>query len=384
MAIGMHYFNKSLTKYGISVQMCFRHDFNWALVKETFIFGLKTGLPGLISSFLGLLILIWWLTIPQYTTFISLFGLAASIVNFVSSLSLDLGGAISESYMNNKKALCQYYIGQTWRFEAFVQILMYGVIFLVRLVLEPVLLAIGLGYYIMALPFIIPIMIRRFFNPYDRIAGTVLTSVHKPNFVFWLDTGSTLASFINWWLILVVWQLPQQLGYAGIIWIMPAGDIFIVLIKMMIAYTYIHKNIVPLKIPMWQTFGGTSIAIIITVFFGWIAYNFMFIPLNTQVGIWIPLVLMILMLFLLIYLIYMPITVFLGVWDDGSVNAFGKAAKMAGFARILIGPFNIILRKTFPYSRWHTKFAVDDKESLKEAEELMALRASAQISKVNQ
>jgi hypothetical protein len=380
MAIGMKFFNNSLKKYGITVRDCFRHDFSWSLVKEAFVFGVKTGFPGAIGSFAGLLVLVWWLGIPQYTTFIALFGLAASIVNFVQGLYLDLGGAISESYLNGKKILCQYYIGQTWRFDAFIQLLLYAIIFIVSLILQEVLVAIGLSYYLLAIPFILPIMIRRFTNPYEHIAGEILAGAHKPNFFFFIQMLQLGINMFFWWLFLVFLKIPQTSGIETLFWLMPMGDMPGVAIKLLISYIYIHKKIVPLKIPLWQTFGGTSIAGIFMGVAGYAYYIWIFVPMNARWTLFPALIPAIFICILILPLgLYIPMTVLLGVWDSNSVDSFRKASKISGFAKILVIPMFKALELTIPFARLHNRFAADESQATREAMELMEFKKSLQI-----
>jgi hypothetical protein len=386
MVLGMYYFNRTLQKYGISARVCFYHDLDWKLVKESFIFGVKTGLPGAIGSFAGLLVLVWWLSVNQYSTFVALFGLAASIVNFVQSLTLDLGGAISESYLNGKKKLCQYYIGQSFRFDALVQIMLYSIIFIVSLVLEPTLIGIGLSYYLLAIPFILPIMIRRFITPYERLAGTVITSANHPNVYFMFEMIALGINMIMWFLLLVVFRIPQQYGLAAIFWVMPLGDSAGIIFKVTASFLYVNRKIVPVKIPLWQTFGGTSVAGATLCLIGWLYYNYIFNALLSMIGLFLSLAIAIILIVLGgVFLIYIPITTLLGVWDNGSVESFQKAAKIAGFAKILVVPMLKILEKTIPFAKLHNRFAMNDSEALQEARDLMKIKElRLQIGKPSQ
>jgi hypothetical protein len=375
MGFGIKFFNTALQKYGISARVCFRHDFDWKLFKETFIFGVKTGLPGAISSFVGLIILIWWLNVPQYTSFIALLGLAESIINFIRGLQLELGGAISESYLNGKKALCQYYIGQTWRFDSLIQLLMYSIIFGVTLVLAPTLVAIGLGYYLLSIPFIFPVMIRRFFMPYESLAGGIITGTNHATTNFIIEMITLTINFITWWLYLIVFKIPQNYGITAVVWIMPLGDLPGVFFRLIISYRFVHRKIVPLKIPLWQAFVGPSVAGFIFGLMGWVYVQIIFLPMLALWGI-IPALIPMIIIFVFIgpFMIYTPITVLMGAWDDTSVDSFRKAAIMAGFARFIVSPMYKMILKTIPYAKWHNKFGVDEKEALKEARELMEMK----------
>ena len=331
--------------------------------------GVQTcALPISISSFVGLIILIWWLNVPQYTSFVALLGLAESIINFIRGLQLELGGAISESYLNGKKALCQYYIGQTWRFDSLIQLLMYSIIFGVTLVLAPTLIAMGLGYYLLSIPFIFPVMIRRFFMPYESLAGGIITSTNHATTNFIIEMITLAINFITWWLYLIVLKIPQNYGITAVVWIMPLGDLPGTLFRLIISYRFVHKKIVPLKIPLWQAFAGPSVAGLIFGLLGWLYVQNVFLPMLALWGI-IPALIPMIIIFIFIgpFMIYTPITVLMGAWDDTSVESFRKAAVMAGFARFIVSPMYKMILKTIPHAKLHNKFGVDEKEVTPEA-----------------
>ncbi|MBD3350419.1 MAG: hypothetical protein GF364_02930, partial [Candidatus Lokiarchaeota archaeon] len=343
MVIGMRYFKQIMEKYGLTVRDCFRHDFSLDLVKQCFFFGLKTGFPGVISGFTGLIILTWWLQVPQYTTFIALLGLAESLVNFIRGLKIDLGGAISESYLNGKKELCQYYIGQSWRFDGFIQILFYSLIIVVTFILEPALILVGLENYLLAIPFIFPTLIRRFFTPYEELASAIITGTNHPNVHFILELFGMIGNLINWWLILVVLRLPQNYGIDLIIWIMPMGDIIVAIMKLSLQYFIIQKRILKIKIPLYQTFIGPGITGALVVAFGYLYKIIIFPLIESILGLLFSILTMGIVFVLGMPFLYFAVTVFLGVWDDGSLDSFKKASNMSGFASVITKPLNKVL-----------------------------------------
>ncbi|MEX2719039.1 MAG: hypothetical protein Q6370_022310 [Candidatus Sigynarchaeota archaeon] len=378
MLFGMKMFSQVMGKFGIRVRDCFRHDFDRHLVKDVFFFGVKTGFPSAISGFVGLLVLSWWLTVPQYTTFIALLSVGQSIVNFVQQLKLDLGGSIAESYMNGKKALAQYYIGQVWRFDAVIQILFYVIIFAVQLVLGDALLFIGLDYYLMAIPFIMPTMARRFFNPYFELPGVVFTSSDKPNVAMGFGFLGLGLSTLSWWLFLVVFKLPQAYGSSVLFWLMPAGDLAAAFVVAVLSYTYINKKMLKIKIPLWQTFGAPGIMAGLACLGAYLAYLFLYTPMKDAYGALVALIPMAaIFCFALPVYIWIPGTVFLGGWDEASVNSFEKAAKISGVGKFIANPMFKSIKWAASHARLHGRFKMDDTQARREAEELMALKRAA-------
>ena len=347
-------------------------------MKDVFFFGIKTGFPSAISGFVGLMVLSWWLTVPQYTTFIALLSVGQSIVNFVQHLKLDLGGSIAESYMNGKKALAQYYIAQVWRFDMVIQVLFYVIIFGVSLVLGDALLFIGLDYYLLVVPFIMPTMMRRFFNPYFELPGAILTSSDKPNVAMGFGfLGLGLGTF-SWWLFLVVFKLPQAYGSSVLFWLMPAGDLFAALLVAILAYAYINKKMMKIKIPLWQTFVAPGIMAGLSALGAFSWYVFVYTPMKAAWGAIVALIPMAaIFCFVLPVYLWIPGTVFLGGWDDASVRSFEKAAKISGVGKFIAVPMFKSINWAAKHARLHGRFKMDDSAAAREAEELMALKRAA-------
>lgn len=375
MAVGMYYFSKAMKPYGVTVRDCFGHDFGWGIVKECLYFGFKTGIPGTINSFVGLLVLTWWLNVPQYTTFIALLALAESIVNFIKNLKINLGGAISESYLNDKKKLCQYYVGQTIRFDGLIQLMFYMLIIVVSFVLEPALLMIGLDTYIIAIPFILPTLVRRFFFPYEELASKIITGTDHPNVMFIIEFIAMGLNILNWWLILVVWQVPQDYGVAVIIWIMPMGDIIVVLFKLVMSYGYIQLQILRIKFPVYQSFIGPGITASLLIAMGYLAKIAFFDAIQQAFGTLVALIALAIPFFLLSPVLYFMITGFLGVWDEDSMSSFERAIKMAPIVKFLTIPLHKALVWGSSRSRLQGRFAQDYSEALEQAEELNQLKS---------
>lgn len=157
-ALSAWYFTKAMKDKGISAKRCFRIEFDWALVKEAFVFGVKTGMPAIIGLASALIQLrMWILYVPQYATFVTLSGMAANISDLVNyGMNISLTQLFSESYMNGKRKLTEYYITQYMRFATMVQFFFISIIAVTLLALPQVFVGLGIGHYLLAIPFIIP------------------------------------------------------------------------------------------------------------------------------------------------------------------------------------------------------------------------------------
>ena len=185
MAISAIYFKNAMQTIGITPKDCFRVEFDWALVKEAFLFGLKTSLPGLLNGVVSYFILLLYITnVPQYVTFVALQGFAGGIGGYIGKSFLNLTPLYAESYLNGKKKLSQYLLGQSWRYSGQMAFFFLTIFTVVYLVLPDAFRAFGIDYYMNAIPFIIPSIISSAIISFINPANQVLLGANKPNVLF--------------------------------------------------------------------------------------------------------------------------------------------------------------------------------------------------------
>jgi energy-coupling factor transporter transmembrane protein EcfT len=161
---------------------------------------------------------------------------------------------------------------------------------------------------------------------------------------------------------------------------MPLGDLIAVAVTLPLGYYYVHKKILLLKLPWIQTFIAPTIAAIIIVGFGWLLFVFIYIPLKSLVGVFLAILpLAGIVLLVIPYFIWVPLTVFLGAWDDAGRNSFRDASKISGFAGFLLKPMYRGLNWASQRSSMFNRFKFDDSLALKEAKELMVQSQSKMI-----
>ena len=95
----------------------------------------------------------------------------------------DMTPLISESFLNGKKNLTQYYIGQVWRFTGQVQGLFVGILIIVYFALPSAFTAIGITNYMAAIPFFIPSLIPQILQPYISLADQINNGANRPYFL---------------------------------------------------------------------------------------------------------------------------------------------------------------------------------------------------------
>ncbi|MBD3185814.1 hypothetical protein GF325_03210 [Candidatus Bathyarchaeota archaeon] len=375
MVISAKLFKKNIKGMGIRVRDIFRHDFDASTVKECLAFGFKTGFPGVISGGVSFIVLGMWLNhVPQYTTYVALFELGSSLTNYMR-IELKLGGGIAEAYLNGKKALARYYIGQAWRFDGLIQFLLVGIMCVVVMVLQPIFILLGMDNYVYAIPFIIPTIIRNFERPFGNLVAAILAGTDHPNMHLLLSFVKMGLELVSWLILIVILGLPQSKGLPVIAWIMPCGDLAAVLIIDLISYIYIHRKILKLSVPWYQAFIAPAIATGIIIVAGFLYSRFIFTPMVDRFGTVVAILPMALIFLVLNpFFLYLPLTALLGAWDGGSLASFKKATRISGFARFIVGPMYRTLNWTAARARLHDKFSMDDAAALQEAHALMKLK----------
>nr|MDO8114538.1 hypothetical protein [Candidatus Sigynarchaeota archaeon] len=372
MGVCAWFFKSALSKYNVQVRDCFRHEFDRKLAKDVLTFGLKTGIPHLLWPAVSLYSLWLWLTlVPQYTTFSAIAGFAGIFGGLVG-MSLDLGGAISESFLNDKKKLAQYYIAQSWRFIGFIQWLMSSITVLIIFIYEDIVRLVGLQYYILGVIFIVPKMVRDIQQPYNNVSEAIITQTNHPNISFIMHLLEDILVFVDWTVFIFWLQLPQRYGIIAIAWLMPCGELPAIVAKVAINYVLIHKRILKLKFSWWQTFGAPGLASACVLGLGFAFYGLVYVPVRAAFG-FLPAIILMAVYGILItpFYIYAPLTALFGGWDDGTLKMFKIAAKISGPSKFITIPMSKALEWTAKRSRLHNRFRFDDAGALQEAKELM-------------
>ena len=286
-AMSAWYFSKVMKDKGISARRCFRIEFDWELAKEALVFGIKTGIPGIIGLASSLIQLrIWILFVPQYATFVTLFDFAGAISGLVNyGMSISLTQLFSESYMNGKPKLTEYYVTQYMRFATMVQFFFISIIAVIMMVIEPVFIGLGISNYMLAIPFIIPRVVREIQQPLTSLADTLLAGTNHPNFLMFIQIVEESLKVVLMWLWIVIMQLPMKHGFTAIIWLMPCGIYPAIILKTAANCVYIQKKIIKIRINVWQTIVAPTFACLGTWLIGTFFKIIMFDPLVETYGI---------------------------------------------------------------------------------------------------
>ncbi len=378
MWLSAWFLSKAMTKEGIKVRDCFRIGFDRKLIKECLLFGMKTGAPGLIGGATGQILLwIYIIFIPQYTTFSTLAGLMSGISGFVNWGGVSAPTpAIAEAYLNGKKKLTQYYMAQTFRYITTFQFMFLPAIIGVYMVLSKFFIVFNMTNYMLALPFFYSTLIRQFQQPYTSFADSIQLGTNHPTFLMWLRFAEELLKifFMSLW---IVWlQLPQRYGFSALIWIIPCGEYPPIMFKTIIAYIYINKKICPIKVGWWQTLAAPILSGAIVMGGILAMLNYAFNILETNFGFYVALGVALVVLIVLLLYGYFPLTALLGAWDTNSLRDFKNAAWMSGPSKFYVWPMYKLTAFVCKKSPLFNRFPIDATEAYVEAGELLAIKES--------
>jgi hypothetical protein len=378
--IAAFYLSKALQPYGITFKDLFVPSFGWDIIKECTIFGVKLGLPGLLFASTKLLSLALCLKyIPQYTTYAALAALAGQLVAMVDRLVYqDFTAIFTEAYQNNKKKLCQYYFAHTVRFFVLNSGFAVVIMLIFNSMFEQLFLGVGLEYYLLTIPFIIPCLFVRLVNPYKKFTGTLLVAAHRPNQLMVINLIFESLKLLAWVLTVEVFHV-YDLGIMGLVYVLVLTEFPVEILHMMCLLFYVNKKVFKLKLITYQTIvvPAAACGILFGVFelFKILFLNSMWTsPLLGDNAFWFTLVFAVILMVLLVLGFYFPLTMLLGGWDDNSIRDLRAAVKMCGPSRLIVVPMTKLLFKAMPHSKLHNRFKFPEAEAVQEIEELIAIR----------
>jgi hypothetical protein len=378
MIISGIFFKNIMKTYGIKLGDCFKIEFTWEDVKPPLIYAFKTGLPSILGGALQQLNLyVWIFFMPQYTTILILSYIGGSISDIINWFGTpSITALVSESYMNNKKQLTQYYIGQLFRFNAMLQGFFAPLLITVYFVIPHAWVFMGMIYYYAATVFILPRLLKIIIIKYMEIPGQVIYGGNRPNYGMIMGTIQSVLFSILVFLYVAVWKIPTYGGLTATALVMEWGGLPLDLTFGLIAYIYVHKTMVKVKLPLGQIFFGFVVPSLITLFFCMIIKFYVFDPIFYASGFVQALIPAVILLFLTLLFCYFPLTALLGGWDETNLEEFRKTAYMSGPSKIFVIPIYKIISWVCSKSPLHGRFQMPVSGVLQEANELLNIKVN--------
>jgi len=375
MLVSAKFFAGVMEDYGIRPIDCLRVDFTWEEVKEPFLYGIKTGIPGLINSTLGFINFTLWVNyLPQYTTYATLAAIGTSIPNVMTWFGTPrISALLSESYQNDKKDLTRYYIGQYVRFHAEIQGFFVPLLLIVSTVLPIAWNVMGMVNYLPAIIFVVPGLVLRIVTPYLGIPNQLQYAIGKPNFAIITSLLNNIMNTIFLLGTIVWWNIPEK-NVGAIPWLyvcytLPFGVLFSAL-----NYWFVNKKILTLKIPFKQIFFGFVIPAFLTYGATYLGKILIFDNLFPKFGFYVAAIVSVAIFLVAILGVFFPFSALFGGWDDENLAEFEKAAYMAGPSKMFAIPVFKLVNWACKKSKYHNKFAPDMETIERQARELLMIK----------
>lgn len=406
LLLGAHFFNQIMKTTGFTAKDAIIPHFNKEVMREAFGFGLKSMIGPLYSTafeFVRLSIII--MLLPSYATWVGLMGVAkgvANLANIAGPMANWTGISVSESFNNGKNNLSYYYMKNALKWQTFISFFFLPQIIIA---LPPLLMSVIslLGpSWIPAIPLIAPLTIEPLLSTFESMPLSIIPKVGKRigkkqkdgeieyqamegSHILSRQYMAILETTLNFAiLVLFITIFPINI-YVFIFAPIPARVIMLI-----IAWLYIDKKIIKLKISDWKGQGiyatviATAIFCVFLYILTYILYPKMYQAALARFGSegigeylsLIPGVLIVLSALLLFpACIFAPIYAFFGGWDDFTLEDFRKAALLSGPSKGITMLMYKISKAVHKRSPWKNKFAFKDTElALAEADELLKIR----------
>jgi hypothetical protein len=376
MMLSAYFFSRVMKKEGITMLDCFIPDFPFELVKEVFIFGLKTSIPGFVNGMVNLYILTLYINyMPGYVSFIALSGMAGGIISDTSYARLPLTALYSESFMNGKMRLTQSVLMKAWWFAGQILGFYFAVFISVYYLLPEAFVAFGITNYLGAIVFIIPGLIANTIDIFLSQEGQILTGCNKPN-VITIAALSEQVLQIFFHTVFLVW-LSLGDSYLGVVFVIVFGRRIGQFCKQICIFIYIHKTIFKIRVAWYQTLVVPVITSLVCNFLVLLVKTYIFNPIVQSYNFFVAIFPFIICVALICFGFYFPLYSFLGGFDRVSLLEFSKIVKMSGPSRFLVTPLYKLAVKAANKYNLGDKFMIMDEIATREAIELYQMKIRA-------
>jgi hypothetical protein len=363
-----------LKEMGIPFASLYYPQFSKDTIKTALKSGFSVSFIGILSQIIVYLItMIYVGNIMNYTTLSVLSSTAMSFINFIDYFGkIDLTTPFSEAYRNNKKELASYYVAQIWKYWGYVNgSMLFTFLALLNILSQTILSLPGLENYALLGYFLLPAWIYKFFLPIAEQGDTILVSSMKLKSFQIIRIIEEMGKLLWVFLIFFIfhWQSGGLVSIAFILIFVTAIPQWI---KNIITWTYIRKEIISYKIPIWQS-------IIAPFGAGFIIYLFISNVLQIIYPIFSasPNFLYIGILIIIILLVFFPPMVFpffyglLGGWDDFGLSIYEKSSHMAGPSKIFFKTGVLLTKYSAKISPLTNRFPIPHIDAENEINQLM-------------
>jgi len=392
MALGYRFFSSVLKKEGFNPKRAWGHDFNWAIVKECFIYGLGVAWAPLVGVGIGLIQLMVSLnSIPGYANWIVLANLGLGLGASINMGDINMTSQLGESIQNKKYKLATFYLSESLRYWAFIACAMAGIIVCLIPVFKELINIVPIiaDQYGSTLIFIWPGIVLLIPDIPTRQFERIVVADAR---VWFKSAVDIIISLIN--LGMFFWAVNARIwewGAFGIIllyaWMQLPGKI----IRFLTYFIYIKKKIMPIRISKWQVFGASIITFFSVFLLGNLFLEAIIFPLmqlnmtrfGNEIGALVTAVIGVLFIILGFMLVVFPLTYALaGGWDESGIEVLKKSYELSGPSKMFIKSIYVCSILGCKISPLYNKFKFDIyTDAKREAQELweMKMRDKARL-----
>ncbi|MBN2151021.1 MAG: hypothetical protein JW839_06235 [Candidatus Lokiarchaeota archaeon] len=378
--VSAYFFNKIVKNMGLSARDAWRFKFGRDVVRRSLSYGFQCSVVPLVSGGTGLLFLLWKTSqIPGFVTWSALVGTASGMTGMVGSYgNYNLSAALAEAYPNGKKVLASFYVSYAMMFR-----LMFVTVFAMSLAaIYPFFSDIyhevsGLVYWVPALIFYYPTLIRKLFDPFVWLPDSVMGGTFKiPQWAVARVVEEGI-KVLNLYLALFVFNV-QDMGIFGVNFLITFDMIIPIMIKTIYCIVYCHVKVVKIKIYWMKSVVLPAIAALPIVPFALVWYNYVFLPMCVGIGVIVAATVSIIAAFLvMMFIVFFPLYALIGGFDDYMLYVFTKAVDLSGPSKPMTRVILRIIVKCCKVGKkigTYGKFVIPYEEAHKEIEELMQLK----------
>jgi hypothetical protein len=287
-----------------------------------------------------------------------------------------LKGTISESLNNGKRKLTAYYVAMALKFSFMTMFAIAVILYaFMPIILQVVMLTGGLENWLLAIAFITPNIIASTLEQPTSIAKDVILGGNRPTWFSSMEMYERIMSLVFDYILLFVLKIPQNIGIAALVWIIPLKSFPIKLSVLIMDWIYIQKKLIKMRLRdfAWQTWGAPIPAVISVFFVSVFWFNVVYPPMFAAWGVYATAGITVLIGFLCLIWVYFPAYTLFGGWDKYGINVFSEAVDISGPSRLLFKPV-VFANKLLVKSKLHNRFPIPWEDADREMGELMKER----------
>nr|MDO8109880.1 hypothetical protein [Candidatus Sigynarchaeota archaeon] len=382
--VAAKFFDKAMRSFGYTWRDCFRIEFDKGIVKQCLWFGFQVSVVPMISTATSTGVLFMMInSIPSYPTYRALLGWVSGIVGIIDVGNFSLVPSIAESFMNDKKKLAQFYIANSLRWNGFLMMMFtMALLGALPMVIQVILGLPELKYYVVSFVFFFPVLIHKLILPFIAYPDYILVGILRINFYTFSRVFEEAVYLTENWLWMYVFRIQDVFGIWGIVYILAMDRFLCRNIKMIIMWVYIHKKCFKVKLYFYQmlicpAIAGTPVLLFALLWKPLVFDNMvlLFVPMLGTYAVIPPAIITVLIALLVLpAFVFLPLSGFLGGWDDYGLMTFRKAVKLSGPSKPFV---NLIYRAVLfgaNHSKLHNKFKIPWEEPMQEIRDLMIMK----------